>query len=179
MALVWLFAPQFPLALLPYGIYSIFHVATYTRANLIPTVQPAKPAPAGSSPGAKPTNPLAEAIGNFVKAYYDASMSIVSTLEILLWVRLLLAAIIFQRRSWILLTFYTAFIRARFAQSSHVQAAFGSLEAYVDSLLNDQNTPPAARQAWDAVKNAARQFHDVTDISKYINSGTAAPKKTS
>lgn len=179
MALVWLFAPQYPLALLPYGIYSVFHVATYTRANVIPTVQPSKPAPAGSSPGAKQTSPIAEAIGNFVKAYYDASMSIVSSLEILLWSRLLLAAIFFQRWSWILITLYTAFIRARFAQSSHVQNAFGSLEAYVDSLLNDQNMPPAARQSWDAVKNVARQFHDLTDLSKYINNGTAVPKKTS
>ena len=179
MALVWLFAPQFPLALLPYGIYSVFHVATYTRANVIPTVQPPKPAPAGSPPGAKQTNPIADLIGNFVKAYYDASMSIVSALEILLWVRIVLAAIFFQRRSWILLTLYTAFIRARFAQSTHVQHAFGHFEAYGDSLVGDQNVPPAVRGVWEAIKNAARQFHDITDISKYVNNGSAVPKKTS
>ncbi|KAK7750862.1 Transmembrane nucleoporin [Diatrype stigma] len=179
MALVWLLSPQYPLALLPYGIYSVFHVATYTRANLIPTIQPAKPTPAGSSPGAKPTNPIAEAIGNFVKAYYDASMSIVSGLEILLWVRLLLAAVFFQRRSWILIALYTAFLRARFAQSSHVQNSFSQLEAHLDSYVSAQSTPPAARQVWDGVKNGARQFHSITDISKYVNNGSAVPKKTS
>src|SRR6187402_1054654 len=98
MALVWLFSPQYPLALLPFGVYSIFHVPTYTRTNLIPTIQPAQQvAPAaGASPSAKATtkpNPAADSIGRFVKEYYDTSMGLVATLEIFLWVRLLLSAI--------------------------------------------------------------------------------------
>ncbi|KAJ9156121.1 Endoplasmic reticulum protein [Pleurostoma richardsiae] len=183
MAIVWLFSPQYPLAMLPYGIYSVFHFATYTRSNLIPTLVPPKPvAPAsGASPSAKPqyaTHPVADAIGSFVKEYYDASMSVVSGLEILLWVRLLLAAIFFQRRSWILLGIYTIFLRARFAQSSHVQNSFSQLEARVDALVGAQGTPPAARQVWEGVKGGARQFHSATDVNKYT-SGAAVPKKTS
>ncbi|KAK5634782.1 hypothetical protein RRF57_010495 [Xylaria bambusicola] len=174
MALVWLLAPQYPLALLPYGIYSVFHVATYLRSNVIPTIQPAK-----ASAGAKPQpNPLAEAIGTFVKTYYDASMSIVSGLEILLWIRILLSAMLFQSRSWILLGLYTAFLRARFAQSAHVQNSFSALELRVDSMVGAQGTPPAARSIWDGVKGGARQFHAATDLSKY-SSGSGVPKKTS
>jgi transmembrane protein 33 len=181
MAIVWLFMPQYPLAMLPYGIYSVFHVATYTRANLIPTVIPPTkiPAQAGASPSAKPQyaqHPLSDAIGSFVKKYYDSSMSIVSCLEIVLWIRLLLGAILFQRRSWILFAVYTAFLRARFAQSTHVQNSFSQFEARIDNLIGAQGTPPAARQVWDGVKNGARQFHAATDISKYVN-GAAAPKK--
>lgn len=181
MALVWLFSPQYPLAMLPYGIYSVFHVATYTRANVIPTVAPVKaPAAAGASPGGAKTgnNPIADAIGQFVKTYYDMSMSIVSGLEILLWIRLLLAAVFFQRRSWILIALYTAFLRARFAQSTHVQNSFSMLEARGDSLVGQQNTPPVARQVWGGFKGGLRQFHGVTDVSKYVNGG-AVPKKTS
>ena len=182
MAVVWLFMPQYPLAMLPYGIYSIFHVATYTRANLIPTIVPPKVvAPAGPSPNGKPqyaSHPLADAIGGFVKQYYDMSMSVVSGLEILLWIRLLLAAVFFQRRSWILLAIYTAFLRARFSQSSHVQNSFAQLEARVDNLVGAQGTPPALRQVWDGAKGGVRQFHAATDVNKYIN-GAAAPKKTS
>jgi len=183
MAIVWLVMPQYPLAMLPYGIYSVFHVATYTRANLIPTIVPPKKLtpPAGASPSAKvqyAQHPLSDAIGNFVKQYYDASMSIVSGLEILLWIRLLLGAILFQRRSWILLATYTVFLRARFAQSSHVKNSFAQLEARIDNLIGAQGTPPAARQVWDGVKNGARQFHAATDVNKYVN-GAAAPKKTS
>lgn len=181
MALVWLFMPQYPLAMLPYGIYSVFHVATYTRANLIPTIIPPTkvPAAAGASPNAKPQyaqHPLSDAIGSFVKKYYDSSMSIVSGLEILLWIRLLLGAIFFQRRSWILLALYTAFLRARFAQSNHVQNSFALFEARIDNLIGAQGTPPAARQVWDGIKGGARQFHAATDVNKYVN-GAAAPKK--
>ncbi|KAI0889166.1 uncharacterized protein GGS22DRAFT_153322 [Annulohypoxylon maeteangense] len=179
LASVWLISPQYSLAMLPYGIYSVFHVATYTRNNVIPTVQPNK-APAGASPGTKSqsANPLAEAIGNFVKQYYDASMSIVSSLEILIWFRLFLSAIFFQRRSWILIAIYTIFLRTRFAQSSHVQDSFRALELRLDSLVGAQSTPPAARSLWEGVKTATRQFHDATDIGKYTN-GSAVPKKTS
>ncbi|KAL7627772.1 Transmembrane nucleoporin [Parahypoxylon ruwenzoriense] len=179
MALVWLLSPQYSLAMLPYGIYSIFHVATYTRSNLIPTIQPNK-TPAGASPSTKSqsANPIAETIGNFVKQYYDTSMSVVAGLEILIWARLLFSALLFQRRSWILIAIYTAFLRTRFAQSSHVQDSFRMLESRVDSLVGAQGTPPAARSLWEGVKNATRQFHDVTDLNKYTN-GSAVPKKTS
>jgi len=181
MALVWLFSPQYPLAMLPFGVYSIFHVATYTRTNLLPTLQPPQVAAPAASPGGKPTykaNPTADMIGKFVKEYYDASMGLVAILEILLWGRLLLSAITFSRGSWILIALYTAFLRARYAQSSFVQGQFRQLEARIDSLVGAQSTPPVARQVWDGVKGGARTFHDATDVGKYIN-GSAAPKKTS
>ncbi|KAI1115379.1 hypothetical protein F5Y14DRAFT_460701 [Nemania sp. NC0429] len=179
LALVWLLAPQYPLALLPYGIYSVFHVATYTRSNVIPTIQPNKAPASAPAAGAKPqANPLAEAIGSFVKSYYDASMSVVSALEILLWGRIFLSALLFQSRSWLLLGLYTAFLRARFSQSTHVQNSFNALELRVDSLVGAQGTPPAARSVWEGIKGATRQFYVLTDVSKYIN-GSNVPKKTS
>jgi transmembrane protein 33 len=180
MALVWLFAPQYPLAMLPFGVYSVFHVATYTRTNLIPTLQPPQQV-AASSPGGKPTtkpNALADNIGKFVKEYYDASMGLVALLEILLWGRLLLSAIVFTRGSWILICIYTAFLRARFAQSTFVQGQFKHLEARIDSLVGAQSTPPAARQVWETVKSGTNTFHDATDLNKYVG-GPAAPKKAS
>lgn len=177
MALVWLFSPQFPLAMLPFGVYSVFHVATYTRTNLIPTLQPA--APNAASPGGKPKpNATADTIGKFVKEYYDASMGLVALLEILLWGRIFLSAIVFARGSWILLSIYTIFLRARFAQSSFVQGQIKQLEARTDSLVGAQSTPPAARQVWESVKGAVRTMHDATDLTRYI-SGPAAPKKAS
>jgi hypothetical protein len=182
MALVWLFSPQYPLAMLPFGVYSIFHVATYTRTNLIPTLQPPQQtAAAGASPGAKPTfapNATADMIGKFVKEYYDASMGLVAILEILLWGRILLSAIVFQKGSWILIAIYTAFLRARFAQSSFVQGQFGQLEARIDSLVGAQSTPPVARQVWGTIKNASRTFRDATDVGHYVNGAPAQKKAT-
>ena len=181
MALVWLFSRQVPLALLPFAVYSVFHVATYTRANLIPTIQSPQPSAAqGTSSGGRPatkSSPLGDTIGKFVKQYYDASMTLVAGLEILLWFRILFSAITFAKGSWVLLIIYSAFFRARFSQSSFVQAAIGHATARGDALVANQSTPPVARQVWETVKGLTRQAADATDISKYVGGQQPGMKK--
>ncbi|EDN91700.1 hypothetical protein SS1G_07560 [Sclerotinia sclerotiorum 1980 UF-70] len=68
MAIVWLFSKQYPIAMLPFGVYSVFHVATYTRTNLIPTLQPA---PQSTDPKAAPKpNAMADTIGKFAQSTF-------------------------------------------------------------------------------------------------------------
>lgn len=180
MALVWLFSRQIPLALLPFVVYSVFHVATYTRTNLIPTIQPPQNTPTGVSPGGRPatkSSPLADTIGKFVKEYYDASMMLVASLEIFLWFRVLFSAIIFTKGSWILLVIYTVFIRARYSQSSFVQAAVAQGSARIDAIVAGQGTPPAARQGWETVKGLARQATSTTDVNRYFGGQQPGLKK--
>lgn len=177
MALVWLFSRQMPLALLPFTVYSIFHVATYTRGILLPTLQPPPVVPAGQKPA---SSGISETIGRFVKDYYDASMSLVAALELTLWFRILGSAIIFQRGSWILLVIYTVFLRTRISQSTFVQGMLRQAGARGDGLANRQDAPPAARQAWDQFKGIATKAHDATDISRYMGgSQTPVQKKAS
>lgn len=174
MALVWLFSRQIPLAILPFAVYSVFHVATYTRSNLLPTFQPQPQAAPGAQ---KQTSALADTIGNFVKTYYDSSMTLVAILEIALWFRILVSAILFQKGSWILIVVYTVFVRARFAQSTFVQQAVNQLTARGDAIANRQDLPPAVRQAWGTIKAGIKQAADVTDINRYAGQ-QGAPKKT-
>ncbi|KAH9871104.1 hypothetical protein J1614_006678 [Plenodomus biglobosus] len=175
MALVWLFSRQIPLAVLPFAVYSVFHVATYVRSNLLPTIQPPQAAAAGSKP---PASGASEAIGKFVKEYYDGSMTLVAMLEIALWFRVVGSALLFQKGSWILLVVYTVFFRARVAQSSFVQEAINQLTARVDAQLANQSTPPVAKQAWTTLKNVVRQAADATDIRRYVGGqSSAVPKK--
>jgi hypothetical protein len=180
MTIVWLFSPQYPFAVFPYSIYSFFHILVYTRGWLIPCVQPPKRVPeqADADPAAAAkaaANPTTEAIGVFIKKYYEASMKVVSSLEILIWVRLLLAAVLFARRSWIMFGIYTIFLRGRYAQSIHTQQSFSKLEAQIDSLVSNPSTPPAARQAWEAIKGAARSFYAVTDTKQYLGRPASSP----
>ena len=169
MALVWLYSRQVPLALLPFAVYSLFHVASYTRHPLLPTIQPA-PASASSGSGSSKTatssSPLADSIGRFVKQYYDASMSLVAALELALWFRVLVSAFTFSRGSWVLLLVYTVFFRSRYSQSTFVQGTFHNASARVDGLLANQSTPPAARQAWETVKGLVSQATDATALRK-------------
>ena len=174
MALIWLYSRQIPLALLPFTVYSVFHVATYTRTNIIPTLQAPKSAPSGTTPSSpsspKPSSqsPLANSIGRFVKEYYDASMTLVALLEIALWFRVLLSAVTFTRGSWVLFVIYTVFLRARYAQSQFVQGAFAQAIARVDTQAQNQSMPPAVRQGWETVKGFGRKGVDATDLRKYL-----------
>ncbi|KAF1992383.1 hypothetical protein K402DRAFT_320880 [Aulographum hederae CBS 113979] len=175
MAIVWLFSRQIPLAILPFAVYSVFHVATYTRSNLLPTIQPAPQSAPGSPPKAK--GGLSDVIGKFVKDYYDMSMTIVAVLELVLWFRILGSAILFQKGTWILLVIYTAFARARYSQSSFVQNTIHQLVARADAQIANQSTPPAARNAWETLKGLVRQAHDATDLGKYVGGAPSGPKK--
>ena len=180
ISLVWLTSRQIPLALLPFTVYSIFHVATYTRTNLIPTIQPPKAAPGATptSPGAsKSQSPFANGIGKFVKEYYDASMMLVAGLEIVLWLRLLLSAFTFSKGSWVLLAIYTVFLRARFHQSHFVQNAFAHGAARVDQQVNNPNVPPAVRSGWESAKGVSRKAVDATDARRYMGGAASAQKK--
>ncbi|KAJ5760050.1 hypothetical protein N7520_007206 [Penicillium odoratum] len=184
MALVWLYSRQLILALLPFSVYSVFHVATYSRMYLIPTLQPPAQGAAGanspSSPSSKPAakqNALAETIGRFIKQYYDASMGVVAALEILLLFRLVLSAIAFSKGSWVLLLVYLSFFRARYAQSSFVQQAVRQLTARADASISHQSTPPQVRQGWEAFKGVVRQVYEATDIGRYVSGPAAANKK--
>ncbi|KAL9050548.1 MAG: hypothetical protein Q9162_006575 [Coniocarpon cinnabarinum] len=170
MSVIWLFSFQVPLALAPLAVYALFHVASYTRSNLLPTLQP-------QPQGAKPSG-LSEAMGKFVRDYYDTSMTIVAFLEILLWFRLLFSAIVFTRGSWILLMIYTVFFRARYSQSSFMQSAIMQMTARIDNALANPNTPPAAKNAWEQAKGAIRQAVDATDFNRAAaRQANAQPKK--
>ena len=174
MALVWLFSRQIPLALLPFTVYSIFHVETYTRGIILPTIQPQPAAPAGQKPA---TSGLSDTIGRFVKDYYDASMSLVAGLEIALWFRILGSAILFQKGSWILIVFYTVFLRSRISQSTFVQGMIRQVTARGDGFASRQDIPPAARNGWETFKGVAKQAHDATDINRYIGGQPQVQKK--
>ncbi|KAK5112218.1 hypothetical protein LTR62_004379 [Meristemomyces frigidus] len=174
MALVWLSTRQVALAILPYAVYSIFHVLTYTRGMLLPTIQPPPPTPAGQKPQ---SSAISEQIGRFVKEYYDASMSLVAGLEIALWFRILGSAILFQKTSWIVLVVYTVFLRARISQSTFVQGMLHHLGARGDSVAQRQDVPPAVRSGWESFKGIAKKAHESTDINRYVQGQQTAPKK--
>lgn len=171
MALVWLCSRQLLFALLPFAIYSFFHVATYTRTYLIPTFQPspdAGPASPSGRPAAAKSSPLADQIGRFVKTYYDTSMAMVAALELSLLIRLIFTALTFSSGSWLLLVIYFWFFRSRYTQSSFVQAVVAHSTARIDAMLSHQSTPPAVRQGWEVVKNAVQRLYTVTDLKPYL-----------
>lgn len=181
MALVWLYTKSIWFALLPFAVYSTFHFLSYLRTNVIPTFIPPSTAPSANpaSPGGtRPVtqHPVSEAISRFVKQNYDTSMHLVSNLEIFLWVRVFLGALVF-RNSWVLLICYTAFLRIRFAQSHFVRQAFQGLERKGDALVNDVRVPDGVRNGWRVGKDVVKKAGEATNFLGQSN-GAAVPRKT-
>lgn len=99
-------------------------------------------------------------------------MHLVSNLEIFLWVRLCLGALVFKT-SWILLLCYTVFLRVRYAQSQFVAQAFQGLERKGDALMSDARAPEGLRNAWYAGKDIVKKVADATNFVK----ASAGPRK--
>lgn len=179
MALIWLYSRSIWFALLPFAVYSTFHFLSYLRTNVIPTFSPATPAPGSNpaaSPGSRPVvqHPLSEYISRFVKQNYDTSMHLVSNLEIFLWVRVFLGALVFKN-SWLLLVSYTLFLRIRYAQSQFVRQAFQGLERKGDALINDARVPEGVRNGWKIGKDVVKKAGDAT---AFVGAPAAAGRKT-
>jgi hypothetical protein len=169
MALIWLYSKPLFNALLPFVVYSTFHFLTYLRTNLIPTILP--PAPSAVPGLPKQHSAISEVIAKFVKNNYDYSMHLVANLELILWARIFVGAIFFFN-SWILLTIYTIFLRARYSQSVFVRDAFKALELRGNALAADNNVPDGVKSAWSTIKGAVKNFGELTDAGKYL--GTTA-----
>lgn len=110
---------------------------------------------------------MAEAVGRFIKQYYDASMGLVASLEMALLLRLVLALLTFSKGNFLLLIVYLAFFRARYAQSAFVQQSVNRLTMRVDTAISHQSVPPQARQGWYTFKDVVRKGYQVTDVSRY------------
>ena len=148
-------------------MYSVFHVATYIRSTLLPALYPQQTNETDASVKTK-QSPLADAIGNFIKRYYDPSMMLVALMEIVVWLRLVGGVLFFSKGAFVLFVLYSFFLRNRYVNSPFVQNASTQLVARMDTVLASQNTPPALRQAWDVLKQSVRNLLELsgTKINK-------------
>lgn len=171
MAFIWLYSKPIWFALLPFAVYSTFHFVSYLRTNVIPTFAPPQypPGTNPATPGARPIqHPISEAISRFVKANYDTSMHLVSNLEIFLFARVFLGALVFAN-SWVLLLCYTVFLRVRYGQSAFVRQAFMALERKGDAVVNDARVPDSFKNIWRIGKDVAKKVAEATEFSKVAN----------
>ncbi|KAI5302908.1 hypothetical protein KEM56_000236 [Ascosphaera pollenicola] len=170
MALVWLYSREVSLATIPFTIYSIFHVASYSRSYLIPTVFP----PTRGADGTPTNHVWIDALSRFVKTYHDGSMSIVAQVEFIVLFRLLLRAATLAHGSWVLLAAYLWFFRHRYNNSPFVKACVAHFTVRVDMALSHQSTPDVVRRAWEVVKRGVERAYWVMDLERYVSN---APRK--
>ncbi|GCF00393.1 hypothetical protein ZYGM_001031 [Zygosaccharomyces mellis] len=135
MALVWFFTPRFTLSLIPYAVFSLFHVLIYGKSVMLPQVFDM-----GSD------SKYVTAISNFVRQYNERSMYWMGSVEIFMWVWLTLRALLFRRKSWIVWLSYSFFLKVRFENSKYIKSSFAQWRVRLDGIVSHSSVPPSVKQ---------------------------------
>lgn len=156
------------MSLVPFATFSLFHVLTFVRANVLPHFfPPTPPAAAGQPPTQHPflkklqgwikgvfgfRNPSHEAtwltVFVFFTANYDPAMRVVAYAELIILVRVVFGALLFQN-SLLAPIIYAHFLRLRYYQSNFTQRAVGHVKTLIDGYVRRPGNPPVLVSVWD------------------------------
>ncbi|KAJ1889914.1 Transmembrane nucleoporin [Kickxella alabastrina] len=155
LAFYWLTQPSMVVTLVPFVVFSLFHVLTYLRSTLIPALFPDVTAELQRSrtPGGDQSVRLSAAaraskiMNDWSSKYYTPALREVGVWEVaVIGAWLVLGAVTFQTPLLAPL-FYFQFLRMRYALSAPTRAAFRRVRSTLDSVL----TPPGASTKVPAV----------------------------
>ncbi|KAG2195162.1 hypothetical protein INT46_011140 [Mucor plumbeus] len=127
VATFFLFSRRIAVTLIPFFVYSVFHVLEFVNSDLIPNVAPHQ-------------TKIQSSIKDFVSKYYDTAMVLVAKIEVCgVMTRLVLGLFVF-RSSILSILVYAQFLRMRYFMSEHTREFLTELGTKVDKAL----TPPTA-----------------------------------
>lgn len=150
-ALMWFLTPVFSLSLVPFALFSLFHVLRYLQNFLLPTVF-------GMT---KENNNMLATVDNFTRTYNERCMYWVGTTEIGILVLLVFRALLWYPSSWIVLITYALFIKIRYETSKYTKASFSQCRVRLDGVISHPSIPPAVKSTYNTLKLK------LIDISRY------------
>ncbi|CCF58873.1 hypothetical protein KAFR_0F02760 [Kazachstania africana CBS 2517] len=165
MSIFWLFTPIFSISLLPYLSFSIFHSLKYVTNVLLPTVWKFNA-----------EDKIITVLRNFITDYNEKCMYWVGTTEIITFIILFFKAILFYRRSWILLVVYTLFIKIRYEVSKYSKTAFAQWRVRLDGLISHPSVPIPVKKGYDCFKTNLIKFSNFK-ITQAAGAEPAATEK--
>lgn len=144
LAFLWFVTPRFSLSLIPYAMFSLFHVLIYLKSILLPEVL-----------GLNTENSkLVSFIANYVRNYNERCMYWVGSIELGLLFSLFVKAVLCYQRSWILLVAYSLFIKIRYENSKYMKAAFGQWRVRLDGVMSHPSIPLVVKQLYNKSKSS-------------------------
>ncbi|CCH61218.1 hypothetical protein TBLA_0E01610 [Henningerozyma blattae CBS 6284] len=142
LALLWLFTSRFPFALVPYFMFSLFHGLIYLKTTLLPHVCK------WNSTNSK----TVREISTFVHTYNDRCMHYVGVTELFILVLAILRAILWFPNSWMVLIFYSIFMKLKYESSKYTKAAFAQWRVRLDGLIAHPSVPLPVKQMYTNAK---------------------------
>ncbi|KAG8851312.1 hypothetical protein FRB96_009377 [Tulasnella sp. 330] len=182
LALYWFFSKPMALALVPYATFSLFHVLTFTRTNLIPRVLPATPAAGQSDRTAQ--HPIAKTLHAWVKANYDPAMRSVAWAELLILARVILGAVIGIipylnrlpiRNSLLAPLLFAHFLRLRYFHSAFTRQVIQSSDAIITKNASAPGTNPSIKKAIDVGRTLIVRWCSTSMVPQANGAAGAAP----
>lgn len=143
MALIWSFTPKFTLSLIPYAMFSLFHVLIYLKSILLPEVF-----------GLNASNSkVVSFIDKYVRDYNERCMYWVGSVELSILVCLLVRVLFWYPRSIILFLSYALFVKFRFENSKYMKSAFAQWRVRLDGIMSHPSIPIPLKQAYNQSKS--------------------------
>lgn len=150
--------------LIPYITFSLFHLLTFTRTTILPSVKPASQNSDGTTTPAG--GDMSKSIQSWVKQNYDVAMRFVSYAEVVIFVRVFVGAILL-RNSLLAPLLYAHFLRLRFYMSSFTRAALQHVRSELDQLTQHPSCPPVVRKGYLVLTDLVTRYAcTVLNISK-------------
>ncbi|KAG5421850.1 POM33 [Candida metapsilosis] len=152
--------PYVWLTLVPFAIFSTFHVLAYVNGYILPLV------------GLDKSN-ISSTITNFVSQNNAKSIEAASGIELVTYVWLLLRMITFRKRSLSPVLVYTVFLKKRHEVSAFTRSYVKAVADAGDKIVNDVNHP-VLRDVWAQIRNV----FGIVDRYKLVNDYTQQEDKT-
>ncbi|RHZ76467.1 hypothetical protein Glove_197g50 [Diversispora epigaea] len=163
LAVLWFFNTPVIVTILPYATFSLFHLITYFRTNILQTFFPPPRQPHSSrvpqtSQYEKWANSTSKFISTWVHQNYDQAMKTVSFFEVVVITAMLIWNVLtFKLRLYILLVYFL-FLRIRFHMSKFTAQTFHNVGNFLDKSLlppsASPNIPPYVTKAYLHAKSA-------------------------
>ncbi|CUM50388.1 unnamed protein product [Debaryomyces tyrocola] len=148
-----LIRPYVLIPLLPFALFSLFHVLAYTKGYLLPIFGMAD-------------SGISKQIENFISKNNTKSIQVASLLEIYSFLWLTVRVILFRKRSLIPWVFYAVFLKMRYEKSIFTRNYFKSMELQLDEAVNKINNP-AVKDVWIKAKGVIRSAGGIYLVNDY------------
>jgi len=181
LALFWFFSRPTALVLVPYATFSLFHVLTFARTNVLP-----KFLTASSSSGQadrSTQSPIAKSLHAWVKANYDPAMRCVAWTELLVMVRVTVGAVIGVlpyisrlpiKTSLFAPLVFAHFLRLRYYHSAFTRQVVQASDVSISRYLSAPNADPKMKRMFESVRALIIKWGGNSGIQPQANGATAA-----
>lgn len=151
--------PYIILPIIPFQLFSLFHVLSYSKAYLLPIFDQDE------------NSKAYKVINGFIANNNSKSIQLACILEVCSLFFLLARVLLFRKRSLSPFLIYLVFMKLRYEKSVVTRNVFKFLELKIDGVVNNVNNPNV-KSYWIKAKSGLRKVGDYKLVNDYTKEKT-------